>query len=172
MSHAPTIAIPRPQRLLAAEQAVDELTRVYRLAWSLCGSHQLAEDVTQETYARVLARPRRMRRNGDFPYLARTLRNVLHDHWRSEQRRPATTQVADAEIATPDGDPETAAFAGEVYAAVAELPEPLRDVVAAVDVAGMTYGEAARSLRIPPGTVMSRLHRARARLAGTLGVAA
>ena len=44
-------------------------------------------------------------------------------------------------------------------------------MTAAVDVAGMTYSEAAETLRIPPGTVMSRLFRARARLAGTLAVA-
>jgi RNA polymerase sigma-70 factor (ECF subfamily) len=41
-------------------------------------------------------------------------------------------------------------------------------VVAAVDVAGLTYAEAARSLRIPQGTVMSRLHRGRSRVALSL----
>ena len=56
-----------------------------------------------------------------------------------------------------------------MYAAVAALPEPMREVVAAVDLAGMTYAEAASELRIPIGTVMSRLYRARTRLAGALG---
>jgi RNA polymerase sigma-70 factor (ECF subfamily) len=67
-----------------------------------------------------------------------------------------------------EGDPEAAAHASEVYAAIVELPDHLRDVVAAVDVAGLTYAEAAQTLRIPDGTVMSRLYRARARLAGAL----
>jgi RNA polymerase sigma-70 factor, ECF subfamily len=60
---------------------------------------------------------------------------------------------------------------GQVYAAMAGLPDHLREVTAAVDVAGMTYAEAAETLQIPPGTVMSRLFRARARLAGTLAAA-
>ena len=54
---------------------------------------------------------------------------------------------------------------------MAGLPDHLREVSAAVDVAGLTYAEAAHVLRIPAGTVMSRLFRARARLAGTLAAA-
>jgi RNA polymerase sigma-70 factor (ECF subfamily) len=50
---------------------------------------------------------------------------------------------------------------GEVYAAIAALPEDFRDVLVAVDVTGLTYEEAARALRIRVGTVMSRLYRAR-----------
>ena len=61
-----------------------------------------------------------------------------------------------------------AARAGEVYAAIAALPDGWRDVIAAVDLAGLSYVEAAAALRIPVGTVMSRLHRARARLADAL----
>lgn len=157
-------------RTLDPEAAADHLTRLYRLAWSLCGSRQLAEELTQETYARVLSRPRHLRGGSDFQYLARTLRNVVSDHWRAERRRPATEpELPDA--AAPGTDPEVAVLAGEVYAAMAGLPDPLREVVAAVDVAGMTYAEAADALQIPAGTVMSRLYRARQRLAGTLAAA-
>jgi RNA polymerase sigma-70 factor (ECF subfamily) len=144
--------------------AVDHRSRLYRLAWSLCGSWHLADDVTQETYLRVLSRPRRLRSDNEYSYLARTLRNVLNDHWRSERRRPPVQLDARR-----DGDPEEAAFANEVTAAVRDLPEHLRDVVAAVDVAGLSYAEAATSLRIPQGTVMSRLHRGRSRVAVAVG---
>jgi RNA polymerase sigma-70 factor, ECF subfamily len=157
-----------PARTLTAHEAVDHLTRLYRLAWSLSGSRELAEDATQETYIRVLARPRKVRRGRDFSYLAQTLRNVLNDHWRAERRRPQIAGDLDIGFEARDGNPEAAAYAAEVYAAIAVLPEPLRDVVASVDVAGMSYGEASKALRIPLGTVMSRLHRARAQLAGTL----
>ena len=158
--------------LLDPEAAADHSPRLYRLAWSLCGSRHLAEELTQETYARVLSRPRQLTGDNEFHYLARTLRNVLRDHWRTERRRSDFDfQLVDEPAATGAGDPEVAAMAGEVYAEIGRLPVHLRDVVAAVDVAGLTYIEAAQSLRIPHGTVMSRLYRARARLAGVLAAA-
>ena len=158
--------------LLDPQAAAAHLPRLNRLAFALCGSSQLAEDLTQETYARVLARPRRVQSHSTFHYLARTLRNVVHDHRRAERRRPVLVsdeQIEDHPQIRADGDPDVAAQAGEVYAAVAALPEPMREVVAAVDLAGMSYAEAATELRIPIGTVMSRLYRARTRLAGALG---
>ncbi len=53
----------------------------------------------------------------------------------------------------------------EVIAAISALPAGQREVIAAVDVAGFGYAEAATQLQIPVGTVMSRLSRGRARLA-------
>lgn len=159
-----------PTRTLDPDTAADLHPRVQRLALSLCGSRQLAEDLTQETYARVLARPRRLEGESDFPYLARTLRNVLLDHHRAELRRPRITGQLDAELPNRRalGDPELGARANELYRAVAGLPPEFRQIVAFVDVAGMSYAEASGTLRIPLGTVMSRLHRARARLAAVL----
>jgi RNA polymerase sigma-70 factor, ECF subfamily len=157
---------------LQPDEAASHLTRLYRLAWSLCGSPHVAEDLVQETYLRVLARPRRVRNPDSFGYLARTLRNVTTAHRRSEGTRERSRLSAD-DVDPPDhrvtGDPVLAALAGEVYGAVSDLPDHHRDVVAAVDLAGMTYDEAARTLGIPVGSVMSRLYRARDRLADTLG---
>jgi RNA polymerase sigma-70 factor, ECF subfamily len=55
-------------------------------------------------------------------------------------------------------DLQAALEAGELYAA---LPDDFRDVLVAVDITGLSYGEAAPALRIREGTVMSRLYRAR-----------
>ena len=160
---------PPRYRALDPQSAADHLPRLRRFARSLCGSSQLAEDLTQETYVRVLARPRNVHGESEFPYLARTLRNVFLDHWRAEQRRPPVEKLDhDVPSARAHGDPELAAYAGELYDAVAELPEDFRRVVVAIDVAGMSYLEASGQLRIPLGTVMSRLHRARARIADSL----
>jgi RNA polymerase sigma-70 factor (ECF subfamily) len=152
---------------LDPERAAEHLPRLFRLAWSLCGSRHLAEELTQETYVRVLARPRRLRGASDYAYLATTLRNVHADHRRTQHRRPIP--VADPPNVPGGTSPEAALIAREVYAAIAALPDPLRDVVATVDVGGASYAEAATSLKIPIGTVMSRLHRARRKLVGTLG---
>jgi RNA polymerase sigma-70 factor (ECF subfamily) len=61
--------------------------------------------------------------------------------------------------------------AREVFEAIAALPEDQRDVVAAVDVAGLSYQEAAGALEVPIGTVMSRLYRGRNRVAQAVGPA-
>ena len=68
-------------------------------------------------------------------------------------------------------DPEAALEAAELYAAVAALSGDFRDVLVAVDIAGLSYKEAAHSLRIREGTVMSRLYRARQEVVRTLEAA-
>jgi len=136
----------------------DHLDRLYRAAWALCGSREDAEDLVQETYARLLARPRLL------GYLLRALRNTFLNQKRTESRRPRTGPLPDELdfVADPRArHPEAALEAAELYAAVAALPDNFRDVLVAVDVAGLSYQEAAHALRIREGTVMSRLYRAR-----------
>ena len=156
--------------LLDPHAAAEHRCRLLAVARALTGSPQLAEDLTQETYARVLAKPRRLTDGADFPYLVRALRNVANDHWRSEQRRPQVVGEVDEDhpnLAT-DRNPEDSLIASEVYTHVNNLPEDFRKVVQAVDVLGLSYGQTARQLRIPTGTVMSRLSRGRSRLACAL----
>ena len=98
----------------------------------------------------MLAKRRRSRTPVEFAVLAGALLDVLDDDRRREH-----------------GD-APAGRAGKVYAAVAGLSADLRDTVALVDVAGMSHADAARVLRIPRATVMTRLHRGRARVAGAL----
>ena len=151
--------------------AAEHRSRLLEVALSLCGSRHLAEDLTQETYARVLAKPRSLRDGAVFPYLVRSLRNVCKDHWRSEQRRPVVIGELDPEDPSlrTDRGPQEQVIAAEIYQEVAKLPEEFRRVVAAVDIVGMSYAQTAGTLQIPPGTVMSRLSRARVQLAGALG---
>src|SRR3954449_272744 len=97
---------PLPTTTLDPQSAAAHLPRLQRFARSLCGSSQLAEDLTQETYVRVLARPRDVRGDSDYPSLARTLRNVFFDHWRSEQRRPQVDALDQDVPGSAHGDPE------------------------------------------------------------------
>lgn len=150
----------------------DHLDRLYRAAWALCGSREDAEDLVQETYARVLARPRLLRNEDDLGYLLRALRNTFLNGRRGESRRPRSAPLPDALDLVEDPhapDPQVALEAGELYGVIAELPDDLRDVVVAVDVTGLSYKEAARALRIREGTVMSRLYRARQRVIREIG---
>jgi RNA polymerase sigma-70 factor (ECF subfamily) len=152
------------ERTLDPARLGDHLDRLYRAAWALCGSRTDAEDLVQETYARVLARPRLLRHEDDLGYLLRALRNTFLNQRRSEARRLRAAPLPDELdlVADPRAlEPDVAVEAGEVYAAIAALPDDYRDVLVAVDVAGLSYKEAARALRIPEGTVMSRLYRAR-----------
>lgn len=166
-------AASRDEAPLAPQAAADELTRLYRLARALCGSADLAEDLVQETYARVFARPRVLRGGDTFSYMARALRNTYYNHLRSARARPEQAAEAD-ELERADrgggrGDPHAALVSAELYRAIGALPDDQREVIALVDVAGLSYKEAARVLRVPPGTVMSRLYRGRGRLAEALG---
>jgi RNA polymerase sigma-70 factor (ECF subfamily) len=155
-------------RALDPHDAADHLTRLHRLAWALCGCPHTAEDLVQETYLRVLSRPRFLRKGDDFSYLARALRNQLVNHARAGARRgrpgPSLDEIDVADARRTD-DPERALMAAEVYRTIAELPDEQRDVIAAVDVAGLSYVEAAKTLEVPVGTVTSRLYRARAQVA-------
>jgi RNA polymerase sigma-70 factor (ECF subfamily) len=155
------------ERTLDPARLGDHLDRLYRAAWAFCGSREDAEDLVQETYARLLARPRRLRHEDDLGYLLRALRNTFLNQKRTESRRPSTGPLPDQldVVADPRAvQPEAALEVGEVYAAIAALPGDFRDVLVAVDIAGLSYGEAARALRIREGTVMSRLFRARQRV--------
>src|SRR5579863_10441258 len=69
----------------------DHVDRLYRAAWSLCGSREEAEDLVQETFARVLRKPRILRSEDDLGYLLRVLRNTFISNRRAAARRPQTT---------------------------------------------------------------------------------
>jgi RNA polymerase sigma-70 factor, ECF subfamily len=152
------------ERTLDPARLGDHLDRLYRSAWALTGSREDAEDLVQETYARVLARPRLLRNEDDLGYLLRALRNTFFSRLKTERRRLRPGPLPDQLdlVADPRArDPQAAVEAAELYSAVAALPEDFRDVLVAVDITGLSYKEAARALRIREGTVMSRLYRAR-----------
>ena len=148
----------------------DHIDRLYRGAWALCGSREDAEDLVQETFARVLRKPRTLRSEDDLGYLLRVLRNTFFSQRRTAARSPLVTstlenlQLEDRAAVHPQARVE----GRELYAAVAELPADFRDAVVAVDVLGLSYAQAARALRSREATLTTRLHRARQRLARAL----
>ena len=159
---------------LRPETLGDHVDRLYRAAWAMCGSREDAEDLVQETFAKVLSRRREIGSDDPLPYLLQVLRNTFVSGLRTRDRRPRTAAIDEAEavFAAPVSDgPQARVEAREVFAAIAALPPEYRDVIAAVDVAGLSYAEAAEALGIPQGTVMSRLYRGRGRVAERVGAA-
>jgi RNA polymerase sigma-70 factor (ECF subfamily) len=147
------------------------LDALYRSAWALCGSREDAEDLVQETLAQVLARPRTVNAGGERAYLMRALRNTFYSRLRSASRRPRVTETLD-NVAVPEtrvsSQPDRAAEVTEIFGAIAELPEDFRLAIVAVDVLGLSYGEAAESLGTREATITTRLYRARQRVARRL----
>ena len=160
----------RAPRRLDPDRAVEHLPRLYRVARAWTRSREEAEDLVQETYAHVLARPRLLRGDDELGYLIRALRNTLISQRRAESRRPVTAElIDDTALGTRESDdPADAAEKRRVFAAIAELPEEFRDALIAVDIAGLSYPEAARAFGVPEGTLTSRLFRARDRVARML----
>jgi len=151
-------------RLLDPQSLTRHIDRLYRAAWALCGSREDAEDLVQETFARVLSRPRMLRGDDELYYLMRVLRNTFLTTRRTAARRPLTVATLEDVVTAdgrPTGRPEQALEISELYATIAELPDDFRLALVAVDVLGLSYREAARALGAREATITTRLFRAR-----------
>lgn len=149
----------------------DHIDRLYRAAWSLCGSREEAEDLVQETFVQVLRKPRLLRNDDDIGYLLRVLRNTFVSGRRAAARRPVPTPLPD-DLSTVEDPaatrPEAQLEVTELYAVISGLPDMFRDALIAVDVVGLSYREAARALHVREATLTTRVHRARRRVADSL----
>jgi RNA polymerase sigma-70 factor (ECF subfamily) len=159
-------------RLLNPQSLVGHTDRLNRAAWALCGSRQDAEDLVQETFTRVLARPRHLRGEpSELAYLMRVLHNTFLSGRRDASRRPrAVITLEDIQVLDWHATqaPQQALEVGELYAAIAELPERYRLALVAVDLLGLSYGETGRLLGVREATVATRVFRARQMLVGRL----
>jgi RNA polymerase sigma-70 factor, ECF subfamily len=159
-------------RILDPQSLSQHIDRLYRAAWGLCGSREDAEDLMQETFARVLSRPRVLQGDGELYYLLRVLRNTFLTNRRTASRRPQTVATLEDVVTAdskPIGRPDEAIEIQEVYGAISQLPQDFRDALVAVDVVGLSYREAARALGVREATITTRLFRARKQVAERLG---
>lgn len=161
------ITLHQVPRRLDPDRLGDHLDRLYRAAWAMCGNPHDGEDLVQETYAKVLSRPRFIRHDDDLGYLLGALRNTHVSRLRRAGRRPQEAELADdvADAAYDVRRPEVAYEVGELFAVIAALPDDHREAIVAIDVAGLTYREAAVALGVKEATITTRLHRARRRVA-------
>jgi RNA polymerase sigma-70 factor (ECF subfamily) len=165
--------MPAATRALDPARLGDHHDRLYRAAWALCGSRERAEDLVQDTYARVLSRPRFLRNDDDLGYLLQVLRNTFVSQLRTARRRPqlATTDELERAADPSAAQPDSLAEVQLIYEVIGALPRHYRDAILAVDLVGLRYDEAASALSIGQATLGTRLFRARQRIAEKLQAA-
>jgi RNA polymerase sigma-70 factor (ECF subfamily) len=141
-------------------------TLAFRVAFSVLRHRENAEDVAQDALIRAHRNFHKLRnRDGFRAWLVRTAWRLALDHRRGEERR-LVRQFAHQLDAT-NGADETAAArerADCLWSAIDALPEKLRMPLVMFSITGHDVAEVARLLRLPEGTVKSRLFNARRQL--------
>jgi len=143
--------------------------RVFALIYGVVRDAHEVEDIAQEVFLKVYTRIHAFdERSQLYTWIYRVAVNAAKDHVKKRSRRPAVPLEEDVAVHDADAGPGAGAAAAEtrrmVQEAIATLPSHYRMVIALREIEGMTYSEIARVLGLSPGTVESRLHRARARL--------
>jgi RNA polymerase sigma-70 factor (ECF subfamily) len=147
----------------------------FNLAYTLLGDSDSAEDATQESFIKAFQNIGRFRGGSFRAWLLRIVANTSYDLLRRSKRhiiQPLFPENEDGEeVESPawlvDPSPSVQAVVEQredstrIYRALDELPEVFRSVITLVDLYELDYGEAAKVLNVPLGTVKSRLARAR-----------
>jgi len=137
----------------------DHLDRLYRAAWALTGSREDAEDLVQDTYAKILTRPRFLRGEEDLWYLLRTLKNVFLSQRRTLAARSISVMLdeeTDPVEAPSSVQPDQAAESREVYAAISELPDDMREAPSLVLIPDLQAAGATVRAFDPKGMAQAR----------------
>ncbi len=152
--------------------------RAYGYALTILGSHDDALDVSQEAFARAFRLLGTFDCERNFlPWFLRIVRNLAFNLLRRRRSRPQTlpgrdgaeaAQALHAGEASPAAAVEREERAATIRQALNQLPAAHREVLHLRHFEEMSYQEIADALRVPPGTVMSRLYNGRKRLARLL----
>jgi RNA polymerase sigma-70 factor (ECF subfamily) len=151
---------------------------VFNTALRILGDEDQAADATQDAFISAFKSISSFRGGSFKAWLMRTVTNASYDELRRRKRRPTTPLEPDTDdgdemdsprwLADPNMTPDQQAEADEVEHALQHcldnLPLEFKTVVVLADIQGMDYTEVAASIRVPLGTIKSRLARARLRL--------
>lgn len=168
-----------PGREAAARQAADPAASfeslvtehwhlIYRIAFRLTGNRSEADDLAQEAVLEAFRAFPHFQPGTRFDrWIARIMTHTFIDGTRRRRRHPAASldQPDAADPVDPAPGPEEAASQRELHdrvqRALTGLAPEFRTAVVLVDLEGHSYEDASRIMRVPVGTVRSRLHRAR-----------
>jgi RNA polymerase sigma-70 factor (ECF subfamily) len=145
---------PRFERLFR-----EEYTRVYRAVYLLCRDREIAQDATQEAFARCLARWERL---ADRPWVAGWLTTTGMNVARRAMRRRPEPQIPSPAVAP------TTEEALDLHRAMRLLPARQQEAVVLYYGLDLPVEDVASAMGCRPGTVKAHLSKARAALAGTL----
>ena len=160
--------------------------RIYNICYRFTGSGTDADDLTQEVFIKMYRTLNSydVERGAFMTWVTTVTRNLLVDHFRKTRQERVTdsldTPQSEQDDAMPLGDripdkgpsPDTRVQSREareaVHLALQKLSPELREAVILRDLQDMDYREIATVLRVPEGTVKSRINRGRAELARLL----
>ena len=147
---------------------VAEIPRLRRYARALTGSPDTADDLVQETLQRALEKLSMWQRERDLrPWLFSIMHN-LHVDSRRRDHRIDFCDEDDLPVPAQRASQQDGLELRDLDRALALLPPDQREVLLLVGLEELSYAEVASALKIPQGTVMSRLSRARGRLRALL----
>ncbi len=168
------------QRCLRGDQAAWDLVvrqywrKVFNVAYKFVGRHDEAEDLTQDIFLKIFKSLDTFDRRANFQtWLISVSRNLCIDHYRSvrKERETIDRDVDANELAPASVDPGPMAALEQrdrvalLREALGALPDTLRTAVLMRDIQELSYQEIADRLRLPEGTVKSRINRGRTELA-------
>jgi len=180
------------RRCLAGDSAAwEELVqrhhrRIYNICYRFAGSADDAQDLTQEVFIKIYRTLNSfdIERGAFMTWVTTVTRNLLVDHFRKtkqdrmtdsldtapsehEDAQPLSEQIRDHGL-TPDARAQSLEVSDVVHQALQKLSPDLREAVILRDLQDMDYRDIATALKVPEGTVKSRINRGRAELARLL----
>src|SRR5262245_48623720 len=143
-------------------EALSLSNQLFRVALRVCRDREKAEDLIQETYLQAWRSFHRFEIGTNLrAWLYKILFNVYYDGIRRAKLELAPIEETIAETIAYDPPTPQRLTEEEVLAALERIPRDFQLPVVLADVEDLSYREIANTLRIPLGTVMSRLHRGR-----------
>jgi RNA polymerase sigma-70 factor, ECF subfamily len=168
------------ERCLRGDQAAWDVVvrqhwrKVFNVAYKFVGSHEQAEDLTQDIFLKIFRSLETFDRRANFQtWLISVSRNLCIDYYRSVRRERQTIdrQMRSEEMPavsatlSPLRSLENRDLAAQLRQALQQLPATLRTAVLLRDIHELSYQEIAERLHLPEGTVKSRINRGRRELA-------